>query len=302
MNEIDINKITKLTSEILIYKQQTAQNIVEIGKRLIEAKEMLPHGEWLPWLEEKVEFSRFTANKFMKVASEFQNVDTYQHLTQSKVFALLDIPEDQRQDFIESNPIEGMTTRELKAVIAEKKRLEKELEDFMKHGPVVIEKVVEKVVEKQTTPVDYFSSKRRLAEMEAKAKELEEQIKHIEEQKNLYERKANLYESDATKYEFMKREVESLTKERNSIRGEFLMMKEVAGLSSKIERFIALELAPIKFAPYMSLVKKEPVVMKNVAETIGAVQRWVDEMNEMLPDYDVVMNIMESDYEVIRDE
>ena len=80
------------------------------------------------------------------------------------------------------------------------------------------------------------------------------------------------------------------------------MMKEVAGLSSKIERFIALELAPIKFAPYMSLVKKEPVVMKNVAETIGAVQRWVDEMNELLPDYDVVMNIMESDYEVIHDE
>lgn len=298
MNEIDINKITKLTSEILIYKQQTAQNIIEIGKRLIEAKEMLPHGEWLPWLKEKVEFSQRTAYNFIKVASEVGNLQSIANLGTTKVFALMDLPEDQRQDFIESNPVDDMTTRELKAAIADKKRLEKELEDLKNKEP----EIIEKVVEKQTTPVDYFSSKRRLAEMEAKAKELEEQIKQVEEQKNLYERKANLYESDATKYEVIKRDIESLTKERDSVRGEFLMMKEVAGLSSKIERFIALELAPIKFAPYMSLVKKERVVMKNVVETIGAVQRWVDEMNELLPDYDVVMNIMESDYEVIHDE
>jgi len=298
MNEVEVQKITKLTSEILIYKQQTAQNIIEIGKRLIEAKEMLPHGEWLPWLQEKVEFTERTAQRFMKAANEFSNTTSMSYLGTTKVFALLDLPEDQRQDFIESNPVEDMTTRELKAAIAEKKRLEKELEDLKNKEP----EIIERVIEKPTTPADYFSSKRRLAEMEAKTKELEEQIKHVEEQKKLYERKANLYESDANKYEVIKRDIESLTKERNSIRGEFLMMKEVAGLSTKIENFISTHLAPIKFAPYMSLVKKEPVVMKNVAETIGAVQRWVDEMNEMLPDYDVVMNIMESDYEVIHDE
>jgi len=298
MNEIEINKLTKLTSEILVYKQQTAQNIIEIGRRLIEVKDMLSHGEWLPWLEEKVDFTPRTAQKFMKISEEYSNTNATSLLGTEKLWLLLDVPQDERQDFIESNPVEGMTTRELKAAIADKKRLEKELEDLKNKGP----EIVEHIVEKQTTPVDYFSSKRRLAEMESKAKELEDQLKHAEDQKKLYERKANLYESDANKYDAIKREVESLTKERNSIRGEFLMMKEVAGLSKKIEQFIATELAPIKFAPYMSLVKKERVVMKNVAETIGMVQKWVDEMNEMLPDYDVVMNIMESDYEVIHDE
>lgn len=46
MNEIANSQIDILTSEILLLKHQTAANIIEIGKRLIKVKEMLPHGEW----------------------------------------------------------------------------------------------------------------------------------------------------------------------------------------------------------------------------------------------------------------
>lgn len=41
--------IAAVTCEILHLKQELARNIVDIGLRLIEAKEMLSHGEWLPW-------------------------------------------------------------------------------------------------------------------------------------------------------------------------------------------------------------------------------------------------------------
>lgn len=34
---------------------------VEIGRRLCEAKAVVPHGEWTSWLEEKVQFSQSTA-------------------------------------------------------------------------------------------------------------------------------------------------------------------------------------------------------------------------------------------------
>lgn len=40
---------------------------VEIGRRLVEAKDLLPHGEWGKWLREKVEFSQSSANNFMKL-------------------------------------------------------------------------------------------------------------------------------------------------------------------------------------------------------------------------------------------
>lgn len=39
--------IEAVTCEILHLKQELARNIVDIGLRLIEAKEMLSHGEWL---------------------------------------------------------------------------------------------------------------------------------------------------------------------------------------------------------------------------------------------------------------
>lgn len=68
-----------------------------IKKQSHSRKLDLQHGEWGKWLEEKVEFTDRTAQKFMKVASEISNSQTYSNLTQSKVFALLDLPQDQRQ-------------------------------------------------------------------------------------------------------------------------------------------------------------------------------------------------------------
>jgi hypothetical protein len=131
-NKMTIQEIDKVTAEILIYKQQTAQNIIEIGKRLIAVKESLPHGEWGKWLGEKVDFSNVTATRFMRVANEFSNLSTLKDLTQSKIFALLDVPTEERKDFIsESHEVNGqtkivdeMTSRELQKVIKEKKQLE----------------------------------------------------------------------------------------------------------------------------------------------------------------------------------
>lgn len=113
------------------YKQQTAQNIIEIGKRLIKAKEQLAHGEWGKWLEEKVEFKSTTASKYMRVAREFSNFQTCENLTQSKIFTLLELPSEDREEFLEENPVEDMTTRELMEAIKAKKQAEeraKELE------------------------------------------------------------------------------------------------------------------------------------------------------------------------------
>jgi hypothetical protein len=108
-------EIERLRTEILFYKQQAAVSIIEIGSRLILVKETIPHGEWGKWLEEKVEFSQWTANKFMRAANELSNCGTLNNLSNSKVFALLDLPPEEREPFIQSNPVDEMTTRELQA-------------------------------------------------------------------------------------------------------------------------------------------------------------------------------------------
>lgn len=43
-----------ITDEILDAKRTGGEAILTIGRCLIEAKDMLPHGEWLPWLNERV--------------------------------------------------------------------------------------------------------------------------------------------------------------------------------------------------------------------------------------------------------
>ena len=55
--------IETITGEILALKEKAGTAILDIGRRLIDAKALLPHGEWLPWLTERVEFSERSAQR-----------------------------------------------------------------------------------------------------------------------------------------------------------------------------------------------------------------------------------------------
>lgn len=112
--------IEAVTCEILHLKQELARNIVDIGLRLIEAKEMLSHGEWLPWLKENVYFSEATAQRYMKVAMEFPNPALVRDLGVRKALALLELPPSEREIFAEENNVIDMTSRELEKAIRER--------------------------------------------------------------------------------------------------------------------------------------------------------------------------------------
>jgi len=47
--------------------RQTIDNIVEIGRRLTEAKKIVGHGGWLPWLDREFGWEETTALRFMRV-------------------------------------------------------------------------------------------------------------------------------------------------------------------------------------------------------------------------------------------
>ncbi len=120
--------IDHITVEINFYKAQTAQNIIEIGKRLLEAKQLLQHGEWLPWLRDKVDFSEVSAQRFMKIAKEFANPSPVTDLPYTKLLALLQVPESDREEFIQAThlidgqekTVSEMSKRELKQVIQDR--------------------------------------------------------------------------------------------------------------------------------------------------------------------------------------
>lgn len=71
--------IEVLTAEIKMYLHIANQSIIEVGKRLILAKELVPHGEWLNWLQNNLGLTRMSANNFMNVAKRFSNVKSILH-------------------------------------------------------------------------------------------------------------------------------------------------------------------------------------------------------------------------------
>ena len=108
-----------ITDEILDAKRAGGEAILTIGRCLIEAKDMLPHGEWLPWLNERVELSERTAQKFMRLAQKWSNPSALADLGATKALMLLALPEEERDEFIEDHNVIDMSTRQLEQAIGE---------------------------------------------------------------------------------------------------------------------------------------------------------------------------------------
>lgn len=107
--------IETITDEILDAKRTGGEAILTIGRCLIEAKDMLPHGEWLPWLNERVEFSERTARNFMRLAREWTNRQTLADLGAAKALTLLALPAEEREQFVEDHNV--IDTPELSASV-----------------------------------------------------------------------------------------------------------------------------------------------------------------------------------------
>lgn len=146
--------IEVITAEIWLYKQQAGAAILEIGRRLNEAKAQLSHGEWLPWLEEKVEFSEVTAQRFMRIAREYENPSLVTDLGASKALQLLALPASERDEFIaEKHEVSGqektvleMSKRELAQAIKERDEARKKASE--------LEHTMEEQLEEQRTVYD----------------------------------------------------------------------------------------------------------------------------------------------------
>lgn len=133
MNEVTKTRTPEIVAaEIRTFTASMLNSIIEIGRRMCEAKEMLEHGEFIPWIEQNTGYSQSTANNFMRLYREYgeeqgslfgtgvSNSQTFGNLTYSKALALLALPAPEREEFVETHAVDDMTTAELKAAIRER--------------------------------------------------------------------------------------------------------------------------------------------------------------------------------------
>ncbi|WP_298847014.1 DUF3102 domain-containing protein [Clostridium sp.] len=112
-NKVEECELETITAEILKLKINMVENSILLGAKLKQVKQSLKHGEWIPYLEEKVEVSVRTAQKFIKIATEFENTKLLSCLGTEKLYILLGLPKTEREKFILSNKIETWTNRQL---------------------------------------------------------------------------------------------------------------------------------------------------------------------------------------------
>ena len=117
--------LPQLENEIKYYLNQISQNVIEIGKRLIQAKSLVKHGEWLNWLEKNFQLSHTSAKRFMQCAERYSNSATSHHLNQSQMIALLSLPEADTEKFIEQKESEGTPVSDMSV-----KTLRKEIKQW----------------------------------------------------------------------------------------------------------------------------------------------------------------------------
>lgn len=76
----------------ILFSCQTAQNIIEVGKRLIAAKALVQHGHWQAWLNDNFQLTERTAQNFMKCSERFGKNEINFGFSSTQMIQLLSLP------------------------------------------------------------------------------------------------------------------------------------------------------------------------------------------------------------------
>ena len=184
----EINSIKEQTRKVVLY------NSIEIGRKLVEAKELVPHGEWGIWLEEAVDYSKSTANNLMKIFEEYGSdqitllddnlkSQAFGNLNYSQAVLLLGLPSDDREKFVEENKVDEMSTRELKKAIDDLKKANKEKDNALKERDEPIEKLSALEESNRILEETFNEGAEERNSLEEKVKELEKEIEEVKSSK-----------------------------------------------------------------------------------------------------------------------
>lgn len=114
-----IRSIEEITISAKMNMQDMIGKAISLGRDFMDAKELLGHGKFLPWLE-TLGVSSSTASNYMKVAREIQPGTLMASLPYSKALALLSAPAEDREEL--AAQAEDKSAAEIRKLIEERNR------------------------------------------------------------------------------------------------------------------------------------------------------------------------------------
>lgn len=171
-----INKKPLHESEAIIKSNENlvGMGLWNIGNELSVIKDTKSYSEkrynnFEEYAENELGYSKRHANRFIKISREYSGTSMSQmpKLGITKLISLAELPVEEREEFIDNNPVEDMTTRELQEAIKKNKELESQFEVFAEKTSTQIYDLMEenqrlkeqktKTVEKEVIPEGYIT-------------------------------------------------------------------------------------------------------------------------------------------------
>lgn len=120
--------IEEISADIRMRVQHMARDYIAIGRDLIDAKALLGHGRFLPWLQE-MGFGVSAADKWMRLAAEIDLDSPLAELPQAKALALIGLPAGEREQFARENGVADKSAAEIKRLIRERDAAQREAQE-----------------------------------------------------------------------------------------------------------------------------------------------------------------------------
>jgi len=257
-------EINEIKQEV---KATVVQGAIAIGRKLQEAKSIVPYGEWGAWLEENVAYSASTAQNLMRIADEYGRKESQAlgDISYTQAVALLQLPYDEREKFVEEHDMETISTREMQQEI---KRLNEEREKLQ----LTIDELLQRPEPEPQPQEDMKELKQLLADA-------------------VNEKKAMSRDVDTAKaaYQAEKMAKEKAQKEREEAKGQVKKLtQDLADAKAQAAKVERVEVIPEAVEKELLQLRQQAARSGDEVELRGLYGRFRDEFDRLMQKLDAM--------------
>ena len=113
----EISVIDSLAMQARALRLNINMNLWQLARVFMEAKELVPHGQFGKWVQENADVSERTAQDMMAAYKKYGGKPQFDGIEPSKLYKLLPLPEGTEAKFMEEHDVASMSTREIQEAV-----------------------------------------------------------------------------------------------------------------------------------------------------------------------------------------
>lgn len=294
MSEIQLSdSLPIIETEIRQYQNLAGESIFEIGRRLKHVKENdLVHGEFIKWVEGQLNMDRTTANKFMKVADELPNVDTYRHLGSNALYMITTLPESERtKEHVtskgETKTPDEMTVKELRELKKQLKQRDELIASREQENEILQSKLEDaenkepEIIERYSEPDDYEDLKYLVKRQEEILSGREEHVSKLEKEIADMRAKRSDMDRKSKEYDQLNQAINEMNGRLDKGQKRIAAQKEVYDLVRNANRLIE-EIAPLSYLVNTEEILDNEYAVKPIKKLIKNLNDITKRLNESI--------------------